>query len=93
MTAVKAMMVWNSSHGDFAGATAGDLIRIEPSLSQAPGLDVVSTADTFTVRVESASGPGARFSIEHTGTGDVRDCTHAGHGSCRTDLDAGGNRW
>ena len=35
-TAAKAMIVWNSEHGDFDGATPADLIRIEPALGQAP---------------------------------------------------------
>jgi type IV pilus assembly protein PilA len=93
VTAVKAMMVWNSGHGDYAGATPDDLIRIEPALRQAQGLDVVSTADTFTVTVESDSRSDAEFSIERTDAGQVRDCTHHGHGSCAADPDDHGNRW
>jgi type IV pilus assembly protein PilA len=93
VTAVKAMMVWNSARGDFAGATPAELIRIEPALSQARGLDVVSTADTFTVSVESQSRPGAEFSVQQTNSGQVRDCTHQGHGSCAAAVDDQGNRW
>jgi type IV pilus assembly protein PilA len=93
LTAAKAMMAWSSDHGSYAGATPADLIRIEPALGQARGLDVSSTADTFTVSVESVSRPGAEFSIAYTGAGQVRDCTDHGHGSCAADVDGNGNRW
>src|SRR5215207_4512435 len=59
-TAVKAMMVWNSDHHDFEGATPAALIEIEPALAQAAGLNVVSGPDTFTVTVDSASAAGAQ---------------------------------
>jgi type IV pilus assembly protein PilA len=93
VTAAKAMMAWNSDHGSYAGATPADLIRIEPALGQARGLDVSPTADTFTVSVESESRPGAEYSIAHTDAGQVRDCTHHGHASCAADPDDNGNRW
>ena len=94
MTAVKAMMAWSTAHGDFAGATPADLIRIEPALDQAVGFAVESDADSFTVTVNSASAPGARFAIERDGTGAVtRTCTDHGRGSCLADPDSHGNRW
>ena len=87
-------MVWNDDHGDFDGATPADLIRIEPALAQAAGLAVVSDADSFTVTVNSASAPGARFAIERDSTGAVtRTCTNHGRGSCLAAADSHGNRW
>jgi type IV pilus assembly protein PilA len=94
VTAVKAMMAWSGTHGDFADATPADLIRIEPALGQAAGLAVVSDPDSFTVTVNSASAPGARFAIERDSTGAVtRTCTNHGHGSCLAAADDAGNRW
>ena len=94
VTAVKAMMVWNGQHGDYDGATPEELVRIEPALSQADGLAIDSTEDTFTVSVDSVSTTDAAFSIERDEDGiETRDCTHHGHGSCGADLDDGGNRW
>ena len=93
VTAAKAVMVWNSAHGDFAGATPADLIRIEPALNQARGLEVDSTPTTFTVTVASESRPDAEFSLEQTDVGQVRDCTLPGRGSCGDDPDDLGNRW
>ena len=93
VTAAKAMMVWNSAHGDFAGATPADLIRIEPALSQARDLDVSSTPTTYTVTVGSDSAADAAFSIEQTDAGQLRDCTRPGRGSCADDPDDLGNRW
>jgi len=93
VTAAKAMMVWNSVHGDFAGATPADLVRIEPALGQARGLDVSSTPTAFTVSVDSESRDDAAFSLEQTDTGQIRDCTLPGRGSCGDDPDDLGNRW
>jgi type IV pilus assembly protein PilA len=93
-TAVTAMVVFEHDHGSFAGATPAALGQIEPSLKQARGLDVTSTADTFTVTAGSAAAAGATYSIRRTATGEfVHECSLPGVGSCRTDLDADGNRW
>ena len=93
-TAAKAMQVWSTDHGTFAGAAPDALIKLEPSLAQAQGFEVVAAADTFTVTVDSAVGGGARFSIERTpGGATVRDCTQPGKGACRAELDDAGNRW
>jgi type IV pilus assembly protein PilA len=93
-TAAKAMTVWNTQHGDYGGASTAELVRIEPALAQAGGLALVSDADTFTVTVDSASAPGARFSVRRTEQGTlVRTCTLPGQGSCLADADAAGNRW
>jgi type IV pilus assembly protein PilA len=94
VTAAKAMAAYGTDAGDYAGATPAELAKIEISLAQARGLTVTSTADTYTVSVDSAAGNGAAFSIEHTSAGgDVRDCTKPGTGSCRDTADANGNRW
>jgi prepilin-type N-terminal cleavage/methylation domain-containing protein len=93
-TAGKAMLVYGSEHGDFSGAAPADLLRIERSLTNATGLDVDSTASTFTVTVESVADPGASFSVERRATGElVRTCALPGTGACQADADALGNRW
>jgi len=94
VTAAKAMAAYNTDTGDYAGATQADLAKIEPSLGQARGFTVTSTADTYTVSVDSAAGSGAAFSIEHTSAdGDVRKCTRPGTGACKATADTEGNRW
>jgi len=94
VTAAKAMAAYNTDTGDYAGATQADLAKIEPSLGQARGFTVTSTADTYTVSVDSAAGSGAAFSIEHTSAdGDVRKCTRPGTGACKATADSEGNRW
>ena len=94
VTAAKAMAAYNTDTGDYAGATQADLAKIEPSLGQARGFTITSTADTYTVSVDSAAGSGAAFSIEHTSAdGDVRKCTRPGTGACKATADTEGNRW
>jgi type IV pilus assembly protein PilA len=84
-TAAKAMEAWGTDHGGYGGATAADLTAVEPSLSSARGLTVVTTVKTYTVSVDSA-GQGGSFSIERRATGElVRSCTRPGAGSCATD--------
>lgn len=93
-TAAKAMETWSTEHqASYAGATPADLVRIEPALSGARGLNVQSTADSYTVSVDSA-GQGGTFSLERRSTGDtVRDCTRPGAGTCAAQPDGQGNRW
>jgi type IV pilus assembly protein PilA len=93
-TAAKAMLVYRTQHDDFSGTQPSDLAAIERSLAGARNLAVDSDEDTFTVTVESASAPGAAFSVERTDTGRLkRDCTLPGTGGCDDALDAAGNRW
>ena len=93
-TAAKAMQVYNTDHGSYAGATPATLVRIEPALGDARGLDVDSTATTFKVTVDSAASAGATFSIERVAGGElIRTCSLPGTGSCLADADARGNRW
>jgi prepilin-type N-terminal cleavage/methylation domain-containing protein len=94
MTAATAMLAFGTAHGDYASATPRDLVEIERALGQARGLEVESTATTFSVSVESAGEHGAVFSVQHTRTGEtVRDCTPAGAGACHSDVDDAGSRW
>jgi type IV pilus assembly protein PilA len=93
-TAAKAMLVFNSDHGSFDGATRAALVKIEPALGQALALEVTSNAQTFTVTVESAAGTGAKYSVQRSAGGDlVRLCNRPGAGSCLATADALGNRW
>jgi type IV pilus assembly protein PilA len=92
-TAAKAITVWSTEHGSYADADTAALVKIEPTLAQAPGLAVTSDSDSYTVSVDSA-GPGGTFSLERKANGDVvRDCTGPGAGACLGDPDALGNRW
>jgi type IV pilus assembly protein PilA len=92
-TAAKAMEAWNSDHASYAGATTADLVKIEPSLAAARGLSVTSTADAYTVKVDSA-GEGGTFSLARADDGSVlRDCTNPGAGGCADTPDAQGDRW
>ena len=93
-TAAQAMLVYEHDHGSFAGATPAALLEIEPSLSQARGFAVTSTADTFIVTADSAAAHDATYSLRRTNTGKViRECSLPGIGSCREEADADGNRW
>jgi type IV pilus assembly protein PilA len=91
-TAAKAITVWGTEHGSYADADSAALVKIEPTLAQAPGLAVTSDSDSYTISVDSAGG--GTFSIERKANGDVvRDCTSPGAGACLGDPDALGNRW
>jgi type IV pilus assembly protein PilA len=94
VTAAKAMFVYSSETGDYGGATAADLVKIERALGAARGFTVSSTAATFSVSVNSAAGDGVAFSIQRNADGStVRDCSKPGVRLCGVDADASGNRW
>jgi type IV pilus assembly protein PilA len=94
VTASKALLAYGTDHGDFDGVTRADLVKVEASLANARNLGVIGAGKTFTVTVESASVPGAAFSIERNASGDmIRDCTKPGTGSCRAQVNAHGDRW
>jgi type IV pilus assembly protein PilA len=93
-TAAKAMLAYGTQHDDVSGATRAELVKIEPSLGKARGLAVTTDGDAFSVSVDSASAPGAAFSVERTAEGRVlRDCTRPGAGGCGDGPDDAGNRW
>jgi type IV pilus assembly protein PilA len=92
-TAAKAMEIWSSEHGSYAGATPAGLIKVEVSLGGANALTVASTARSYTVTVDSR-GQGGTFSIARADDGTVvRDCTNHGAGTCADQPDAQGDRW
>jgi type IV pilus assembly protein PilA len=92
-TAAKAMEAWNTEHNSYADATPAVLKRLEPSLNDARGLSVTSTASSYTLAVDS-TGQGGTFSIARADDGTVvRDCTHPGQGACGDQPDAHGDRW
>ena len=59
VTGAKAIEAYATDHGDYEGATAADLSKIEPSLAQARNLSVSSTKTTYSVSVDSAAAQGA----------------------------------
>jgi type IV pilus assembly protein PilA len=96
-TAVKALEVWHTDHGTYAGATSAGLNAIEPSLTQAMNLTLGALGPTtFRIAVDSTSGVsgGGTYSLERLAGGSQRrDCTNPGAGGCHTNADASGNRW
>jgi type IV pilus assembly protein PilA len=95
-TAQTAMETYATDNdGSYAGATPAILIGIEETLNEADlagaetgdALSVTSTADTYTVTVDSKNTPND-FSISRTATGTVNlTCTVAASDGCPT----GGN--
>jgi type IV pilus assembly protein PilA len=82
--AVGAMEVYHQDHTTFAGADADALVNIEPSLADAPGLDVTDADDDgYTLSVHSKSD--GRFVVDHTLTSTTRTCETAGRGGCPDD--------
>jgi type IV pilus assembly protein PilA len=79
--AARALEVYHQEHDGFAGADAAALEEIEPSLTEARGLNVSSTDDTYLVSVDSASGVGP-FTIERTPVSTTRSCAPANQGGC-----------
>jgi type IV pilus assembly protein PilA len=96
-TAAKALEVWHTDHGTYAGATSAGLNAIEPSLTQAPNMTLGTLgATTFRVAVDSISGTsgGGTYSLERLADGSqLRDCTNPGAGGCHSNADVNGNRW
>ena len=80
--AATAIEIYHQDHEGFGGAAVADLETLEPSLKQARNLQVESTADTFTLSVDSLSGNGP-FTVERQSDGTtVRGCGNAGNGGC-----------
>ena len=93
-TAAQAMVIWQSEHDTFAGATPAALVQIEPSLDGARGDAGTRHRRTTRSRVTIPSETGGEFTLERTADGQtVRTCTRHGQGLCKADLDADGNRW
>jgi prepilin-type N-terminal cleavage/methylation domain-containing protein len=96
-TAAKALEVWHTDHGTYAGATSAGLNTIEPSLTQAPNLTLGTLSPTtFRVAIDSISGTsgGGTYSLERLPDGSQRrDCTNPGAGGCHSNADVSGNRW
>jgi type IV pilus assembly protein PilA len=95
-TAQTAMETWGTDHqGQYTPTpTANDLQTIEPTLNDVPDADLIvaSTADTYTVTVESENTPNT-FSIRRNANGTVDlECLNAGNDGCppSTDADAPG---
>jgi type IV pilus assembly protein PilA len=92
-TASQAMVIWQSEHDTFAGATPAALVKLEPSLAEQQAtllLDIHERSFTVT----TTSDAGGQFSIERKADGEsVRTCTRVGKGLCKRDSDAHGNRW
>jgi type IV pilus assembly protein PilA len=90
-TAAKTMVVWGNEHGGYGTATEAGLVRIEPALAHARGLDVSGDAHSFTVTVDSVGG--GSFTVRRSdGDGETRTCTDPGHGGCAAP-DGDGNSW
>jgi type IV pilus assembly protein PilA len=86
----QAYVVWSQDNDTFSGATEADLAKIEPTVTEARGLVLSGTDDTYTVTVSSRAGDsgGGPFTIEYDGIATQRTCVNAGHGGC-----PGDGRW
>ena len=78
------MEVFHQDHNTFTGADVAALVKIEPSLAEAPGLDVAAADDDGYTCVGDSKSDG-QFTVEHTLTSTERTCDPAGHGACRDD--------
>jgi type IV pilus assembly protein PilA len=79
-----AFEIWHQDHDTYAGASVSDLALIEPVIAAARGLVVSGTANTYTIKVDSASGTsgGGPFEIAG-GSGTIaRTCLGPGQGGC-----------
>ena len=65
------------------GATAAELVAMEPALGAAINLTV--TGDPSTFRITTDSKQGHTFVIEKTATGVNRTCSPVGEGGCAAD--------
>jgi type IV pilus assembly protein PilA len=92
-TAAQAMVIWQTEHGSFDGATPAQLAKLEPSLSEHEALLALDVQDgSFTATIPSDTG--GDFSIERQADGQtVRSCTRLGKGLCKAEPDEHGNRW
>jgi type IV pilus assembly protein PilA len=90
-TAATAVITYESTEETF-DATRAQLVAIEPALDEARNLRVAGTKYAFELREDSGSG--TEFTLSRDGLGGItRDCSNHGHGLCRDNLDANGNRW
>jgi type IV pilus assembly protein PilA len=92
-TAAQAMLIWQSEHEAFTGATPAGLAKLEPSLAEQEGRLVLDARErAFTVTIPSDAG--GDFTLERKADGDtVRTCTRVGKGLCKAEPDDRGNRW
>jgi type IV pilus assembly protein PilA len=86
VTAAKALEAWRTDHDGFQAVTTADLTLVEPTLGSARGLSPTNTtADTYEVSVNSASGTsgGGPFRVRRYADGHWdRLCDSPGQGSC-----------
>jgi len=78
--AAGALEVYHQDHDTFTGAAIAALVDIEPSLAQAPGLEVDADDAGYTLSAQSKSN--VKYVLEHTLTTTKRTCQPAGHGGC-----------
>jgi type IV pilus assembly protein PilA len=92
ITAAKAATAYGTDSAGFDDIAPAELVKIEKSLGTARNLQAEGTGKTFTVSADSVAG--TTYSIARAADGGLtRDCSPAGSGSCRTSVDAHGDRW
>jgi type IV pilus assembly protein PilA len=94
-TAQTAMETYYTDHQSYVGATPSELIKIEPALQNAQGLDTgtggtAPTATGYTIQVTSKGTDQNKFSISNNGGVVTRHCgtatgDTAGKGGCPSD--------
>ena len=95
VTAAKAMRAYSTDHdGNYAGATAADLTKIEPALAPGPRPDRRRRPPTtFTVSVDSAAAAELRDQHARPTATLSAPARQPGVGAAAPTADANGNRW
>jgi prepilin-type N-terminal cleavage/methylation domain-containing protein len=80
-TVATALATYHTDHNTY-DATRAQLVAIEPAVDAATGqLDIVGTADSYTIT--ERSGSDTEFTLERESDGDIRrSCTIPGRGLC-----------
>jgi type IV pilus assembly protein PilA len=78
------MIMYEHQTRTFATADRNALIALEPAIAEARNLTIASTANTFEISVDSASGAngGGPFRIEYDNGRTTRTCDGPGDGAC-----------
>ena len=88
-TARATLAGYRVEHGTY-GASAGELVALEPALAHAD-VEVVGTETSYELSV--ASKDGGRFGVKLDGGRELRTCTLPGRGGCAATPDPDGNAW
>jgi type IV pilus assembly protein PilA len=79
-----AMETYYTEHSSYSGATVAELVKLQPSLVDAPSLSVpTATSDEYIVQTESRSMSPVTFTVTRSPNSTVtRGCAPANTGGC-----------